>query len=116
MAIKTLGIIIHFLIAALLKSDQGLSTVAIMITSSLVFPLLPLLGLDSEIRNIWTIMALGIGSMTMSHANDYYFWIVTQMSGMDVKTAYKTDPLGTFIQGVTGLLVILIVHWIWTLF
>ena len=115
MAIKTLGIITHFLIAALLKSDQGLSTVAIMITSSLVFPLLPLLGLDSEMGKIWTIMALGVGSMTVSHANDSYFWIVTQMSGMDVKTAYKTHTIGTFIQGFTGLLVILIVHWIWTL-
>ena len=64
---------------------------------------------------IWTIMALGVGSMTVSHANDSYFWIVTQMSGIDVKTAYKTHTLGTLIQGGTGLLVILICHWIWTL-
>ena len=111
-AIKTLGIIIPFLIAALLKSAQGSSTVAIITTSSLVFPLLTLLGLDSEMGKIWTIMALGVGSMTVSHANDSYFWIVTQMSGMDVKTAYKTHTIGTFIQGFTGLLVILIVHWI----
>ena len=115
MAIENLGIIIPFLIAALLKSAQGSSTVAIITTSSLIFPLLPILGLDSEMGKIWTIMALGVGSMTVSHANDSYFWIVTQMSGMDVKTAYKTHTLGTFIQGVTGLLVILIGHWIWTL-
>jgi GntP family gluconate:H+ symporter len=115
MAIENLGIIIPFLISALLKSAQGSSTVAIITTSSLIFPLLPLLGLDSEMGKIWTIMALGVGSMTVSHANDSYFWIVTQMSGMDVKTAYKTHTLGTFIQGVTGLLVILIGHWIWTL-
>ena len=115
MTIENLGIIIPFLIAALLKSAQGSSTVAIITTSSLIFPLLPILGLDSEMGKIWTIMALGVGSMTVSHANDSYFWIVTQMSGMDVKTAYKTHTLGTFIQGVTGLLVILISHWIWTL-
>ena len=115
MAIENLGIIIPFLVAALLKSAQGSSTVAIITTSSLIFPLLPILGLDSEMGKIWTIMALGVGSMTVSHANDSYFWIVTQMSGMDVKTAYKTHTLGTFIQGVTGLLVILIGHWIWTL-
>jgi len=115
MAIETLGIILPFLIAALLKSAQGSSTVAIITTSSLIFPLLPLLGLDSEMGKIWTIMALGVGSMTVSHANDSYFWIVTQMSGIDVKTAYKTHTLGTLIQGGTGLLVILICHWIWTL-
>ena len=114
MVIENLGIIIPFLIAALLKSAQGSSTVAIITTSSLIFPLLPLLGLESEMGKIWTIMALGVGSMTVSHANDSYFWIVTQMSSMDVKTAYKTHTLGTFIQGITGLLVILIVHWIWT--
>ena len=115
MAIETLGIILPFLVAALLKSAQGSSTVAIITTSSLIFPLLPLLGLDSEMGKIWTIMALGVGSMTVSHANDSYFWIVTQMSGIDVKTAYKTHTLGTLIQGGTGLLVILICHWIWTL-
>ena len=115
MAIETLGIILPFLIAALLKSAQGSSTVAIITTSSLIFPLLPMLGLDSEMGKIWTIMALGVGSMTVSHANDSYFWIVTQMSGIDVKTAYKTHTLGTLIQGGTGLLVILICHWIWTL-
>ena len=100
---------------ALLKSAQGSSTVAIITTSSLIFPLLPLLGLDSEMGKIWAIMALGVGSMTISHANDSYFWIVTQMSSMDVKTAYKTHTLGTFIQGSVGFLVIWIGHLIWTL-
>ena len=113
--IENLGILIPFLVAALLKSAQGSSTVAIITTSSLIFPLLPLLGLDSEMGKIWAIMALGVGSMTISHANDSYFWIVTQMSSMDVKTAYKTHTLGTFIQGSVGFLVIWIGHLIWTL-
>ena len=113
--IENLGILIPFLIAALLKSAQGSSTVAIITTSSLIFPLLPLLGLDSEMGKIWAIMALGVGSMTISHANDSYFWIVTQMSSMDVKTAYKTHTFGTFIQGSVGFLVIWIGHLIWTL-
>lgn len=114
-AIDSLGILIPFLIAALLKSAQGSSTVAIITTSSLIFPLLPLLGLDSEMGKIWAIMALGVGSMTVSHANDSYFWIVTQMSGMDVKTAYKTHTLGTLIQGGVGLLIVWVGYWLWTL-
>jgi GntP family gluconate:H+ symporter len=59
-------------------------------------------------------MALGVGSMTVSHANDSYFWIVTQMSGMDIKTAYKTHTLGTLIQGSVGLLVVWISYWVWS--
>lgn len=113
--LEGLGILIPFLIAALLKSAQGSSTVAIITTSSLIFPLLPLLGLDSEMGKIWAIMALGVGSMTVSHANDSYFWIVTQMSGMDIRTAYRTHTFGTFIQGGVGLLVVWFSYWIWSL-
>lgn len=114
-SIESLGILIPFLIAALLKSTQGSSTVAIITTSSIILPLLPLLGLDSEMGKVWTIMALGVGSMTVSHANDSYFWIVTQMSGMDIKTAYKTHTIGTLIQGAVGFFVVWICYWVWSL-
>ena len=58
---QSLGILIPFGIAALLKTAQGSSTVAIITTSSIVFPLLPLLNLDSEIGKVWVIMSLGVG-------------------------------------------------------
>ena len=102
-AFEGLGILIPFLIAALLKTAQGSSTVAIITTSSIVFPLLPLLGLDSEMGKVWAILALGVGSMTVSHANDSYFWIVTQMGGLDVKSAFRSHTVGTLLQGLVGL-------------
>ena len=108
------GILIPFMIAALLKTAQGSSTVAIITTSSIIFPLLSVLGLDSEMGKVWAIVALGVGSMTVSHANDSYFWIVSQMSGMDVKTAYRTHTVGTLLQGTVGIIVVLIGHTIWT--
>ena len=108
------GILIPFMIAALLKTAQGSSTVAIITTSSIIFPLLSVLGLDSEMGKVWAIMALGVGSMTVSHANDSYFWIVSQMSGMDVKTAYRTHTVGTLLQGIVGLVVVFIGFTIWT--
>jgi len=52
--------------------------------------------------------------MTVSHANDSYFWIVSQMGGLDVKTAYKTHTLGTFFQGVIGLGVVFFCYSLWT--
>lgn len=102
-AFEGLGILIPFLIAALLKTAQGSSTVAIITTSSIIFPLLPLLGLDSEMGKVWAILALGVGSMTVSHANDSYFWIVTQMGGLDVKSAFRSHSVGTLLQGLVGL-------------
>lgn len=114
-ALESLGILIPFLIAALLKTAQGSSTVAIITTSSIIFPLLPALGLESEMGKVWAIMALGVGAMTVSHANDSYFWIVSQMSGMDVKTAYRTHTMGTLIQGLVGLAVVAAAYSIWKL-
>ena len=89
---------------------------AIITTSTIIFPLLPALGLDSEMGKVWAIMSLGVGSMTISHANDSYFWIVSQMSEMDVKTAYKTHTVGTFFQGALGFFLVLIGYLIWSSF
>jgi GntP family gluconate:H+ symporter len=51
-------------------------------------------------------MATGAGAMTVSHANDSYFWVVTQFSGMDVKTGYKTHTIASLIQGVASMIMI----------
>lgn len=112
---KGLGILIPFLIAALLKTAQGSSTVAIITTSSIIFPLLPLLGLDSEMGKVWAILALGVGSMTVSHANDSYFWIVTQMGGLEVKSAFRSHTVGTLLQGLVGLGIVWLGYAVWLL-
>ena len=106
------GLLIPFLIAAILKTAQGSSTVAIITASSIVFPLLAVLGLDSEMGKVWVILAVGVGSMTVSHANDSYFWIVSQMGGLDIKTAYRHHTFGTFLQGSLGIALVLLGHWI----
>ena len=106
------GLMIPFLIAAILKTAQGSSTVAIITASSIVFPLIAVLGLDSEMGKIWVILAVGVGSMTVSHANDSYFWIVSQMGGLDIKTAYRHHSFGTFLQGSLGIVLVLLGHWI----
>lgn len=113
--LESLGLLVPFLIAAFLKTAQGSSTVAIITAASIIFPLLPLLELNSEMGKVWVIMAIGTGAMTVSHANDSYFWIVSQMSGMDVKTAYKTHTIGTLIQGIIGIIIVLIGYygWLW---
>jgi GntP family gluconate:H+ symporter len=106
------GLILPFGIAALLKTAQGSSTVAIITTASIIFPILSQLGLSSELDKVWVIIAIGTGSMTVSHANDSYFWIVSQMGEIDVKTAYRYHTFATLIQGLTGLLVVLGLWWI----
>lgn len=101
-----LGIFLPFIIAAAFKTAQGSSTVALVATSALIAPLLGTIGLDSLYGKVLTVMATGAGAMTISHANDSFFWVVTQFSGMDVKTGYKTQTMATLIQGVSSMVFI----------
>ena len=99
LAETNLGIWLPFIIAAGIKTAQGSSTVAIITTAGLLAPLLDSLGLSSETAKALVVVAIGAGSMVVSHANDSYFWVVTQFSSMDVKTGYKLQTLGTLVQG-----------------
>nr|WP_073393071.1 GntP family permease [Clostridium magnum] len=103
-----LGIFVPFIIAAALKTAQGSSTVAIVTTSALMMPLLSSFGFTSEIAKVLVVMAIGAGAMTVSHANDSYFWVVSQFGGMDVKTAYKTQTVATLLQGITTIVMVFI--------
>ena len=100
------GIFMPFIVAAALKSAQGSSTVALVATSALVAPLLGDIGLASEMGRVLTVMAIGAGAMTVSHANDSFFWVVTQFSRMSVKQAYRAQTMATLVQGVTAMITV----------
>ncbi|UXN32584.1 GntP family permease [Glutamicibacter sp. M10] len=97
-----LGLAVPFLIAAALKSAQGSSTVSMVTTSALVAPMLGSLGLDSQLGMVLSVLAVGAGAMVVSHANDSYFWVVSQLSRIPVITAYKTLSIATAIQGTAA--------------
>ncbi len=104
LASYNLGIFLPFIIAAALKTAQGSSTVALITTSALVAPLLPALGLATPVAKALVVMSTGAGAMTISHANDSYFWVVSQFSNMDTSTAYKTHSMATLAQGITTII------------
>ena len=102
----SIGILVPFIIAAALKTAQGSSTVALVTTSALIAPLLPALGLATVFGKVLTVMAIGAGAMTVSHANDSFFWVVAEFSGMDVSTAYKSQTVATLVQGIATIIVV----------
>ncbi|RKY59961.1 MAG: GntP family permease [Candidatus Neomarinimicrobiota bacterium] len=104
------GIFLPFIMAAVLKSAQGSSTVAIITTAALLSPLLEPLGLSSEIGKALTVLAIGAGAMTVSHLNDSYFWVVAQFSEMETSTALRSQTMATLVQGITGIAIIFILH------
>ncbi|MCX7788089.1 MAG: GntP family permease [Spirochaetes bacterium] len=99
-----LGMLMPFIIAAALKTAQGSSTVAIITTSAIMAPLLGTLGLDPAL----TVIAIGAGSMVVSHANDSYFWVVSQFSNMEVSVAYKIYTSATLVEGIVGIMAVMI--------
>lgn len=96
-------VFVPFLIAAALKSAQGSSTASLVITSTLIAPILPGLGIEGAVPLALVVMASGAGSMVVSHVNDSYFWVVKEFSGMSVTQAYKGQTMATLLQGVTAI-------------
>lgn len=101
-----MGIFLPFLIALLLKTAMGASTVSMIITSAMVAPLMGSMGMTGEIAKVLVVLAIGAGSMVVSHANDSYFWVVSQFSDMDTKTAFKTQTMVTLVEGIVAIVVI----------
>lgn len=101
-----IGLFMPFIVSAALKTAQGSTTVALVTTSAMVAPLLGSLGLDSEMGRVLTVMAIGAGGMTVSHANDSFFWVVSQFSRMKVSTAYRAQTVATLIQGVVAMIAV----------
>jgi gluconate:H+ symporter, GntP family len=97
-----MSIWLPFLLAAAIKTAQGSSTVAMITAASIMTPLMGTLGFSSEIARALVVIAIGSGSIIFSHANDSFFWVVTQLSGMDVKAGYKLFSLGTVVLGVSA--------------
>ncbi len=99
-----LGLLLPFLISVVIKSSQGSGTVAIITTAAIMAPLLEPFGLNP----VLTVLAIGSGSMIVSHANDSYFWVVAQFSGMPTNMAYKVWTPATGFQGIAAFIVVLI--------
>ena len=108
--IKAIGIFFPFIISAVLKTAQGSSTVAIITTASIMGAfsadnsLMHTLGFTSEISAALCVMAIASGAMCVSHANDSYFWVVTNFSKMTADQGYRTQTAMTFIMGVVGMI------------
>ncbi len=103
-ALMSMGIFFPFLLAAILKTAQGSSTVAITTTAGIVAPMMAELGLASPVMAALTVMAIGAGAMTVSHANDSYFWVVTNFGKMTPQQGYKTQTMLTLVMGIASII------------
>ncbi len=107
--LASVGIFFPFLISAILKTAQGSSTVAITTTAGIMgmfsdsSSMMSALGLTNDMAALLTVMAIGAGAMTVSHANDSYFWVVTNFTGMDPQDGYRTQTMMTLVMGIVSM-------------
>lgn len=112
--LSAIGVFFPFLIAAILKSAQGSSTVAMTTTAGIMGAfsesgtLMAALGMTDPISAALVIMAIAAGAITVSHANDSYFWVVTGFGGISAGDGYRTQTLVTLIEGITSIVVIFV--------
>jgi hypothetical protein len=94
-----LNVLLPCFIAACLKTAQGSGTVAIVVTASIVEPLLPALELDSPYDRAVVVIAIGAGALLVTHVNDSFFWVVVRFSGLDVREGLLLLSAGTAVMG-----------------
>ena len=66
------------------------------------------LGFTTPLSAALVVMAIGAGAMTVSHANDSYFWVVTRLGGLSVRDGYRTHTRATLVMGVVSAIVLYI--------
>ncbi|WP_234736590.1 GntP family permease [Tellurirhabdus bombi] len=106
----SLGLLVPFLLAALFKTAQGSSTVAVMSAASILQPLLPKLGFATEWEQLLALAAMGAGSMTVSHANDAYFWVVSRFGRIEAPVMFRSYTVLTLLMGLTTFFFICLLH------
>ncbi len=106
--LKMMGIWFPFLLTCLIKTAQGSSTVAIITASSIVLPLLPMLGLESENARLLTVLAMGAGSMMISHSNDAYFWVISKFSDIEIRTMLRVHSVASVLMGLITMIAVYI--------
>ncbi|ATD65175.1 GntP family permease [Neisseria weixii] len=100
------GILIPFVIAALMRISLGSATVALITAATLTAPLVPQLGLNP----VLVAMSTCAGAVSFSYFNDSGFWVFNGLYGLkDVKDQFMAKTMVSFIGAFSALALVLIV-------
>jgi gluconate:H+ symporter, GntP family len=97
-----------WMLAAFVRVAVGSATVAITTASGLLVPILAAHPELTHNQVALMIVAIGSGSMFMSHLNDAGFWIVKEFLGLSVSQTLRTWTACETIIGLVGMLLSLL--------
>lgn len=99
------AILIPILIGVIMRFPQGSGTTAMITGSAIVAPMI---AAGLPVNPVLAALALCLTTMCPSYLNDSYFHVVTNFSGMDIKTSLKTWSVSTFIIPAVGSVILII--------
>jgi len=98
------GVLVPLLIGTIMRFPQGSGTTAMITGSAIVAPMVATLGINPYIAGL----AICMTAMCPSFLNDSYFHVVTNFSGMDIKTSLKTWTIGSILVPVVGSIILIV--------
>ena len=93
-----------WLVAVFIRLATGSATVATITAGGIMAPLAANL---TDTHTALLVLAIGSGSVFLSHVNDAGFWLVKEYFGMTVGETFKTWSLMETVLSVVGLLSVL---------
>ena len=101
-------LLIAYAIGCLLKTAQGSTTSAIIVATSILSPIAFIAGFKEPLQLSLLLSATAAGAMMVSHANDAYFWVIAQFSGLSMQETYRSFSLLSIVLSISSLIFILL--------
>ncbi len=99
-------LLLAWLIATVIRVCVGSATVAGLTAAGIVLPLVSQPGVSPELM----VLAIGSGSLMLSHVNDSGFWLFKEYFNLSVKDTLRTWTVMETTVGVMGLLGVMILN------
>ena len=99
-----------WLVSAFIRVATGSATIAITTASGLLVPVIALHPELGQTHKALIVVAIGCGSLFLSHLNDSGFWIVKDSLGLSVNQTLRTWTVCETIIGIAGMLFSLAVY------
>lgn len=99
-------LILAWCIATIIRVCVGSATVAGLTAAGIVLPLVSNPGVSAELM----VLAIGSGSLMLSHVNDGGFWLFKEYFNLSVKDTLRTWTVMETTVGVIGLIGVLVLN------
>lgn len=108
-------LLIGFIVAAIMKTAQGSSTVAMLTTAGIMASLFKTPEAMVQYLHchpVYLALAIGAGSLVFCWMNDSGFWVVVRMSVWNETEGLKLWTVTAALAGVAGFIVTLLFAWL----